>query len=171
MAKRKPTNLFQGRWLIEHMDQFLRKASVKPWPRLFHNLRASCQTELENRFPTHVVCYWLGNSEAVARKHYLQTTEEHFAQAIRGGATGGAEGDAKVVQQVSATRSPTRQPEYKSRPKMAAARTSCRNSTSLSNRRTSARSSPLGARACRRNSLTGVAGLAGRYPFSTSQPK
>jgi hypothetical protein len=29
----------------------------------------------------HVVCAWLGNSESVARKHYLQVTEEHFEAA------------------------------------------------------------------------------------------
>lgn len=81
--------------------RILRKAGVKPWPRLFHNLRASCQTDLENCFPSHVVCRWLGNSEAVARRHYLQVTEEHYQQATAGGgATGGAGGGAEVVQQV-----------------------------------------------------------------------
>ena len=29
----------------------------------------------------HVVCEWIGNSQAVAAKHYLQTTDEHFEQA------------------------------------------------------------------------------------------
>ena len=47
--------------------RILRKAGVTPWPRLFHGLRASCQTDLANRFPAHVVCEWLGNSLAVAR--------------------------------------------------------------------------------------------------------
>lgn len=62
-------------------SQFLRilgKAGLTPWPRLFHGLRASCQTDLANRFPAHVVCEWLGNSLAVAREHYLQVTEDHF---------------------------------------------------------------------------------------------
>ena len=40
---------------------------MKPWHRLFHNLRASSETDLENDFPTHVVCYWIGNNEAVTR--------------------------------------------------------------------------------------------------------
>ena len=57
-------------------------AGLEPCDRLFHNLRASRQTELENDFPSHVVCDWLGNSEAVARKHYLKTTENHFASAV-----------------------------------------------------------------------------------------
>lgn len=33
-------------------------------------------------FPAHVVCAWIGNSEAVARKHYLQLTDDHFAKAV-----------------------------------------------------------------------------------------
>ena len=28
----------------------------------------------------HVVCAWIGNSAAVAAKHYLQVTDEHFEQ-------------------------------------------------------------------------------------------
>ena len=34
----------------------------------------------------HVVCSWIGNTPAVARKHYLQTTEEHFRRAAAGDA-------------------------------------------------------------------------------------
>ena len=64
--------------------RILRRAGIKPWERLFHNLRASRQTDLENRFPTHVVCEWLGNTPDVARRHYLQTTEGHFQEALAG---------------------------------------------------------------------------------------
>ena len=59
-------------------------AGLELWPRLFHNLRASRQTELENQFPTHVVCQWMGNTPKVAGKHYLQTTEDHFQMAAQG---------------------------------------------------------------------------------------
>jgi hypothetical protein len=41
--------------------------------------------ELEETFPSHVVCAWLGNSEKVARAHYLRVTDEHFDQAIKAG--------------------------------------------------------------------------------------
>jgi integrase len=61
--------------------RIISKASVPSWPRLFHNLRASRETELANEFPIHVVCEWIGNSVDVARKHYLQVTEEHFQKA------------------------------------------------------------------------------------------
>ena len=32
----------------------------------------------------YVVCRWIGNSEPVAAKHYLQLTDEHFDRAIQG---------------------------------------------------------------------------------------
>jgi integrase len=58
--------------------KIIARAGVKPWVKLFQNLRSSCQTDLANRFPGHVVCEWMGNSEAVAQEHYLQVTDEHF---------------------------------------------------------------------------------------------
>jgi len=64
--------------------QFLRiltKAGIEAWPRLFQNLRSSRQTELTETWPAHVVCSWIGNSEVVARDHYLQITDQHFAEA------------------------------------------------------------------------------------------
>ncbi len=61
----------------------LRGLGVEPWNRIWHSLRATCQTELEEVFPTHVVCSWLGNSPSVAHKHYLQVTEEHFVKATQ----------------------------------------------------------------------------------------
>ena len=39
---------------------------------------------MTNKFPLHVVTAWLGNTPQVASKHYLQVTDEHFAQATAG---------------------------------------------------------------------------------------
>lgn len=61
--------------------RIIRKAGQKSWPRLFHGLRAACETDLANKFPAHVVCEWLGNSMAVAKEHYLQVTEDHYQKA------------------------------------------------------------------------------------------
>jgi hypothetical protein len=66
--------------------QFLRildRAGIPSWPRLFQNLRSSRETELTHFFPLHLVCKWIGNSEAVAKKHYLQMTEEDFEKATQ----------------------------------------------------------------------------------------
>ena len=61
--------------------RIIHRAGLKPWPKVWQNLRASRQTELAERYPIHVVCQWIGNSRAIARDHYLQVTDAHFAQA------------------------------------------------------------------------------------------
>src|SRR5262249_59887286 len=48
--------------------RIIRKAGEKPWPKLFHNMRASRETELAAEYPIHVVCDWIGNSAAIAAK-------------------------------------------------------------------------------------------------------
>ena len=67
--------------LSSEFNRTLKRAGITPWPKLFTNLRSTRQTELENLFPTHVVCKWLGNSPQVAHKHYLKVTDEHFQKA------------------------------------------------------------------------------------------
>ncbi len=69
--------------LRTRFEKIIKRAGVTPWPRLWHNLRASRQTELEERFPSHVVCAWLGNSVAIARQHYLQVREVDFQKATQ----------------------------------------------------------------------------------------
>lgn len=68
------------------MKRIIHKAGLKPWPRLFQNLRSTRETELTESFPLHVVTAWIGNSQLVARKHYLQVTDEHFARAAQNAA-------------------------------------------------------------------------------------
>ena len=65
------------------MLKIIRRAGLEPWERVFQNLRASRQTELNQRHPAHVVCDWLGNTEAVANEHYLHTTESDFQKALQ----------------------------------------------------------------------------------------
>ena len=68
------------------MMKIIRRAGLKPWPKLFQNLRSTRETELADQFPIQVVCDWIGNTEAIASKHYLQVTEDHFARAVEQGA-------------------------------------------------------------------------------------
>ena len=63
--------------------RIIHQTGLKPWPKLFQNLRSTRQTELCQEFPEHVVCAWIGNSKAVAREHYLQVTDEHFEKATQ----------------------------------------------------------------------------------------
>ena len=41
------------------------------------------RTELDDRFPEHVICAWLGHSEKVARDHYQQVTVDHWDRASK----------------------------------------------------------------------------------------
>jgi len=67
--------------LRKNLEQIIEKAGLKTWPKLFQNLRATRQTELCEQWPEHIVCTWIGNSQQVARKHYLQITEKHYEKA------------------------------------------------------------------------------------------
>ncbi len=59
----------------------IKRAGLSPWPKLFHNLRASRETELTENYPIQTVCAWIGNSPTIAIKHYLTVPEEHFERA------------------------------------------------------------------------------------------
>ena len=71
--------------------RIIAKAGLTSWPKLFQNLRATRETELAETYPLHVVVAWLGNSQLVAAKHYLQVTDEHFAKATHNQTHSGAE--------------------------------------------------------------------------------
>jgi hypothetical protein len=64
------------------MRRIIKRAGLKPWPKVFQNLRSTRETELQVTHPTHVVCAWIGNSPQVAHKHYLQVTDDDFAKAV-----------------------------------------------------------------------------------------
>ena len=64
-------------------EKIIHRAGLKPWPKLFHNLRASRATELANEFPAHVAAAWLGHSTIIANKHYWQVTDADIARAIK----------------------------------------------------------------------------------------
>lgn len=61
--------------------RFLKKAGVKPWPKLFQNLRASRSTELARVFPEYMATAWCGHTHDVAEEHYWQITEADWQRA------------------------------------------------------------------------------------------
>ena len=65
--------------------KIIKRAGVHLWPRMFHNMRASRETELVELYPVQVVTSWLGNTPSVALRHYLMTTDKHFDAAVKGG--------------------------------------------------------------------------------------
>jgi len=59
----------------------IKRAKLKAWPKLFQNLRSTRETELADEYPLQAVTAWMGNSQLVAAKHYLQLRDEHFDRA------------------------------------------------------------------------------------------
>jgi hypothetical protein len=63
--------------------KIIKRAGLKPWPKLFQNMRSSRETELTAEYAIHIVTAWLGNTPKVALMHYLQVTDEHFEKATQ----------------------------------------------------------------------------------------
>jgi integrase len=72
------TNLRTG------LMKILKRAKIKPWPKLYQNLRSSRVTELRDKgFRVNIVALWMGHSVKVADENYDQLLEEHFRQAAQ----------------------------------------------------------------------------------------
>jgi integrase len=63
------------------LEKIVRRAGLETWPRLWHSMRASCETDLARQFPLAVVAKWLGNTQAVAMRHYVDVTDADFERA------------------------------------------------------------------------------------------
>jgi len=107
ITKNRPASLrdnfgnWQGVNMRTRFERIIKRAGLKPWPRLWQNLRSSRETELAESFPLHVVVSWLGNSEAVAARHYLQVTDEHFRKAASKAVQNPVQSDAVSSRHVS----------------------------------------------------------------------
>src|SRR5262249_1927880 len=72
--------------LRQQFGRIIKRAGLTSWPRLFHNLRASRETELAHEYPIHVVTAWLGNTTQIAMKHYCMVTEDDMRRAAKSAA-------------------------------------------------------------------------------------
>ncbi|RIK79379.1 MAG: integrase [Planctomycetota bacterium] len=88
--------------LRTQLERIIRRAGLKPWPRITHNLRASRATELAADYPAHVAAAWLGHSTLVAQKHYWTVTDGDFERAIQSGAESGARSAQNAAQRACA---------------------------------------------------------------------
>ena len=70
--------------LRTHMIRIIKRAGLKPWPRLFNALRASRATELAGEYPAAVCSAWLGHSTAIAEAHYHMVRDSDVERAVRG---------------------------------------------------------------------------------------
>lgn len=75
----KSPHSWEARFLRSQVYKVIRWVGLKPWPRLWHNLRASCETDLVAAFPLATVVQWLYNTSSVARTR--STDDESFEKA------------------------------------------------------------------------------------------
>ena len=85
--------------LRTQLERIIRRAGLEPWQKPFQNCRSTRETELAQDYPLHVATAWLGNTAAVAAKHYLQVTDADFDRAVQSGAESGAGAVRNQVQQ------------------------------------------------------------------------
>ncbi len=65
-------------------ENFIRRAGLTPWPRLFQNLLASCEMDFVEMVPGDTAAKWMGHSTSIAGRHYLGVRDAHF-DAVTGG--------------------------------------------------------------------------------------
>lgn len=94
--------------LRNRFERILKRAGFpNGWPRLWHNLRASRDSELSNHYPAHEVALLMGNSPKVSEKHYKMMLPEHFerlkhqsgtivAQQVPEGSDSGRKGSQRI---------------------------------------------------------------------------
>lgn len=68
--------------LRTELERILRRAGVKQWPKLWHNLRASGATDFARSLPSHVAAEICGHTEEVAKEHYWQVSDSDLDSAI-----------------------------------------------------------------------------------------
>ena len=87
-----------------NLDKPLRKiieaAGLMPWPKLFQNMRASCETQwLKQGERADLVANWIGHSVTIQNRHYVQHTDDDIdafnAKPSFGGGTVDTRNDAK----------------------------------------------------------------------------
>jgi integrase len=80
------------------LEKIIARAGVEPWPRLMQNLRASCETDWVEKYPAHECARWMGHSPTIAARHYLQSRDHHFRDAVENcAASSGQSGAAAVL--------------------------------------------------------------------------
>ena len=93
--------------LRQQFERIIEDAGLTPWPRLFQNLRASRETELMREYDLATVCKWIGNSPAVAAKHYAMSVDldADFRRAAgcQDGAAGAVQAQQKAQQSAASS--------------------------------------------------------------------
>ena len=92
--------------LRTQLQRIIRQAGLVPWGKPFQNLRSTRLTELLiERVPIHLVCEWIGNTEAVAMKLYAQIRQADYDAYAKGAVESAAPALQKALPQGAAPNS------------------------------------------------------------------
>ena len=83
--------------LRTQFERIVERAGLEKWPRLFHAMRSSRESDLVKWHPLHIASRWLGNTPRIAEKHYLITSNADFDEASGMESEGGAVDVQKVI--------------------------------------------------------------------------
>lgn len=73
---------YTARGFRDNMLDFVKRAGLTAWPKLWQNLRASCGTDfIEAGEPITLVAAWIGNTAAVLERHYMIFRDAQFVRA------------------------------------------------------------------------------------------
>ena len=67
--------------LRTRFKKMVQRAGLTPWPKPFHAMRASRETDLIEQHPLQAVARWMGHSPKIAVANYLRVRDEHFDRA------------------------------------------------------------------------------------------
>ncbi|MDW8078584.1 MAG: hypothetical protein RMJ16_06825 [Thermoguttaceae bacterium] len=64
------------------LSKMIRRSGVQHWPRLWHNLPASCEIDLAEVFPLGTAAKGLGTTPSITLRHYVDSTDAAYCQAL-----------------------------------------------------------------------------------------
>jgi integrase len=64
------------------LEKIILRAGVKPWPKLWQNLRSSAATDLARTVPSHIAASICGHTEEVAKEHYWKVGDGDLDQTM-----------------------------------------------------------------------------------------
>jgi hypothetical protein len=65
------------------LRRIIEQLELKPWSKLFQNLRASRATELATEFAPHIAAAWAGRSEKIAEQHYWRVNDHDIEKTLQ----------------------------------------------------------------------------------------
>ena len=81
VIERARTDGMDTNWRTQ-FERYIERAGIVPWPKLFHGLRASFETDLAQNEPVHVFAAITGHTAKIALQHYTVVQQSDFDRVL-----------------------------------------------------------------------------------------